>query len=60
VEGNAMKQMKLALDEAPLDIVQALTATQISENVIHLMAALLIAALRESKEVGDERTIVQP
>lgn len=55
-----MKQMKLALDEAPLDIVQALTTTQISENVIHLMAALLIAALREAKEVGDERPIVQP
>jgi hypothetical protein len=60
VEDNAMKQAKLPLDEAPLDIVQALTKTQISENVIDLMAALLIAALREAKEAGDERPIAQP
>lgn len=55
-----MKQTKLALGEAPLDIVQALTTAQISENVIDLMAALLIAALQEAKEVGDERPIAQP
>jgi hypothetical protein len=59
VEDNAMKQMKLALNEAPLDIVQALTETQIREKVIDLMAALLIIALREAKEVGDERPIAQ-
>lgn len=53
-----MKQTKLAIDEAPLDIVQALTTTPISENVIDLMAALLIAALREAKEVNDEPPIV--
>lgn len=54
-----MKQTRLPLDETPLEIVQALTTTQIYENVLDLMAALLLAALREAKEADDERPIAQ-
>jgi len=54
-----MKQMTMALDEPPRDVVQALAATQIRERLTELMAALLIAALREAKEVGDERPVAK-